>query len=118
MIIFRATNEVAKINKGLIMLPALITEDDIDVERRLLSQFGTTRADWIAVAQAVVGAKNDATAFDPLSAGGLFAYIYGTRSVRELLVPKGYEVCRQDNVEATYSPVRGVKVIYQSADKA
>ncbi len=100
------------------MLPAVITQDEIDVERRLQDQFGTARADWIAVAQAAVGARNDATAFDPANAGGLFAYIYGTRSVRDLLVPKGYDVCRQDNVEATYSAHRGLKVIYQTGDSA
>lgn len=100
------------------MLPASIIRDDVDVDRRLYEQFGTDRADWITVVQAVVGARRDTTAFDPANAEGLFAYIFGTRAVRELLVARGYEPCRRDKVEATYSASRAVKVIYQSADRA
>jgi len=101
------------------MLPAAnIIRAETDVERRLHDQFGTSRADWIAVAHAAVLARNDATLFDPSNAAGQLAYIYGTRAVRGLLVPKGYEVSRQDNVEATYSRDRQLKVIYQNVDWA
>lgn len=99
-------------------LPVTIIRDEVDVERKLLDQFGTTRPDWIGVVHATVLARNDTTLFDPSNAAGQFAYIYGTRATRSLLVPKGYEISRQDNVEATYSPERHLKVIYQNVDCA
>lgn len=100
------------------MRPATIVTDEIEVDRRLAQQFGTTRADWIGVTHAVVLARNDTTPFDPASAPGQFAYIFGTRAVRTLLLSKGYEIQREDNVEITFSDGRGVKVIYQNVDAA
>jgi hypothetical protein len=83
-----------------------------------MDHFGTTVEDWIAVAHHVVTARADSSPYDPASASGLFGYIYGTRATRSLLVPKGYVQVREDNVEATYSADRHLKVIYQNADWA
>ena len=117
MLIFSTTNEVEKINTTWPMQATAIIRDEPEVEDRLV-QFGANRADWISVAQSAVAARNDATLFDPASAAGQFAYIHGTRAIRALLVPKGYEICREDNVESTYSSQRKLKVIYQNVDWA
>lgn len=95
----------------------LVTEE-WDVETRLWELFGVTREEMRRVVLAAVTAKNDAIDSDPSNAAGTLAYIYGTRELRELLGPKGYLIDRTGNVEATYDPSRGRKIIYQNTTTA
>ena len=55
---------------------------------------------------------------DPATAEGQFAYIYGTRFLRNLFRTKGYGLYRQDNVEGVQHAQRNLKIIYQSVDLA
>lgn len=96
----------------------MIVRETVDVERRLLRLFGTTRGEWIEAAALAASARADAVAFDALSAPGTFAYLYGLRAVRALLMPKGFKIAREDNIEASYSAERALKVVYQNADSA
>lgn len=72
----------------------------------------------LRIVHTVVTAHNDATDHDPKSAAGQFRYIYGTRALRDILCLKGWEIDREDNIEAVYHPEMGIKIVYQSVDKA
>lgn len=55
---------------------------------------------------------------DPITAGGFFAYSYGTRALRELFLSKGWLADGQDNIASVVHPETGVKIIFQSTDTA
>lgn len=96
-----------------------IIEDSLDVTNRL-DLFGVTKSELSQVVLKVVMARNNVVSSDPITAPGLFAYIYGTRALRELFMRKSddWEIDRSENIEATYNKVSGIKIIYQSADCA
>ena len=99
------------------MKPLMIYRDQFEVELKL-NELGVNREELLEVVKKVVAARNNAVAFDPLSTKGQFGFIYGTRAIREALCPKGWVVDRKDNVESTFNPSLGVKIIYQNADSA
>ncbi len=88
-----------------------------EVDNRL-KKFNVTKADLSEVIAKVVTARNQSVSIDPLAAGGLFAYIYGTRAIRELLLKKGWKLDRSENIESTCNEETGVKIVYQSAESA
>jgi len=94
-----------------------VLKEEIEVTTRLTT-LGATKPELLEVVRAAVGGRRDAVPYDPLSAGGQFAYIYGTRRLRAIFVPQGWEICRTDNIESIFNPVRGIKIIYQSAERA
>jgi hypothetical protein len=99
------------------MQPARIYRENDEIDRRLV-EFGVTREELIEVVRAVVAARADAIDDDPASAEGLFAYIYGTRAIRQVFKRNGWLRYREDNVESVRHPDRNLKVIYQSVDFA
>lgn len=101
------------------MKPCKIIKEEIDVDARL-AEFGVSRDDLLRIVRAVVTAHNDAVPFDPITASGLFRYIYGTRATREVFcgAPLAWRVCRVRGIESAYDPANGRKVIYQSVDRA
>lgn len=115
-IIFPSTIEVEKIIEAF-MQTSRIYSDDWDIDARL-SEFNVTRAELYAVVREVVGARGSTVPDDPLSAGGQFAYIFGTRYLRSLLRSKGWLVSRRDNIEANVHPDRNLKVVHQNVDGA
>lgn len=99
------------------MIPVRLYRHDEEVEDRL-KDFGVSRDELIDIARAVVAARADAIADDPASAEGLLAYIYGTRTMRQVFKARGWLRHREDNVESVRHPDRDLKVIYQSVDAA
>jgi hypothetical protein len=97
--------------------PKLFLED-WSIEAKLNATFGVSRQDLIGVVRDVVAARADAVEDDPLSAAGQFAYIYGTRSIRQALRRAGWIRHRQDNLELAKHPERDILVAYQSVDLA
>jgi hypothetical protein len=120
-IIFTSTNEVEKIIEAPAMIPERTPErvysEDWEIDQRLVA-FGVTRAELIEVARGVVAGRADATENDPASAGGQFAYIFGTRYLRSLFRTKKWVLHRQENIEAVKHPDRDSRIIYQSVDIA
>jgi hypothetical protein len=114
MLRFLASFEATKLNMEC---RVLILNEEAEVVTRL-EQLGTTKAELIDVVRAAVGGRRQATPFDPLSAGGQFAWIYGTRQLRAIFVNKGWESCRADNIESVFNPAIGIKIMYQSAERA
>ena len=90
-------------------------ESEVDARLR---EFGVTRAELIEVVQEVVARRADAIDDDPLSAEGLFAYIFGTRAMRRVFRKNGWLRQRLDNIESVRHPDRNLTVVYQSVDIA
>ena|ERR1700733_3539391 len=99
------------------MLATRLYVEAHEIDARLIP-FGATREEFFEVVRGVVGARADAVENDPITAEGLFAYIFGTRFVRSLFRTKGWHIHRKDNIEAVRHPNRDLRVIYQSVDLA
>ena len=54
----------------------------------------------------------------PLNAAGQLSYIYGTGALRDTLRAKGWQIDRTGNIESTYDPKTGIKIVFQNADSA
>lgn len=89
-----------------------------EVTERLQAVFDCSKDECIDVVREVVGARADVVDDDPVTAGGLFAYIHGTRNVRGLFRSKGWLSYRRDNIEGVRHVSRDIKVIYQNVDLA
>jgi hypothetical protein len=46
------------------------------------------------------------------------SYIYGTGALRDMLRAKGWQIDRTSNIEATFDPNTGMKIVFQNADSA
>lgn len=99
------------------MLTARIYAEASEIDDRL-RPFGVERRELIEIVRAVVAARAEAVADDPLSAEGLLAYIYGTRLLRQVFRANGWLPHRQENIEAVRHPERPQRVVYQSVDIA
>jgi hypothetical protein len=99
------------------MLAARIYAEEVEVDRRLQG-FGVTREELIRIVREVVAARADAVEDDPVTAGGLFAYIYGTRHLRGVFRQKKWLRHRQENIEAVKHPGKDLRIVYQSVDLA
>ena len=96
----------------------VIFSEELEIASRL-SQFGITRQELIEVVHAATVARNDTVEnLDPANGGGLLSWIYGTRFLRSLLLSKGWEVDRKENVESVVNHKLGLKFIFQNTDTA
>lgn len=94
-----------------------IVARDYEVASRL-DELGLTAAELIGVVQQAVAARADAVLNHPLNAPGQLSYIYGTGALRDTLRAKGWQIDRTDNIEATFDPRTGMKIVFQNADSA
>lgn len=83
-----------------------------------LDQLGLSAAELIGVVHQAVAAKANFVLNHPLNAAGQLSYIFGTGALRDTLRLKGWEIDRTGNVEATYDPTSGIKIVFQNADSA
>src|SRR5579884_3266045 len=83
-----------------------------------LEQLGAPKSALLEIVRAAVGGRRNCTGYHPLSAGGLLSWIEGTAQLRRIFVPLGWEICRRDNIESVYSQDRGIKIIFQNAERA
>lgn len=117
MLISSATNEVEEINMGPKMAADRIYAQDYEAGSRL-DQLGLSAPELIGVVHQAVAAKANFVLNHPLNGAGQLSYIFGTGALRDALRPKGWQIDRTGNVEATYDPVRGNKIVFQNADSA
>jgi hypothetical protein len=94
-----------------------IVAQDYEVSTRL-DELGLIAGDLIAVVKQAVAAKAGYVLNQPVNAAGQLSYIYGTSALREVLRPKGWQIDRTGNIEATYDPKSGIKIVFQNADSA
>ncbi len=83
-----------------------------------LESLGLTAGDLIEVVKRAVGAKAAAVPTFPANAAGQLSYIFGTGALREVLLAKGWQMDRMGNIESTYNPAIGIKIVFQNADSA
>jgi hypothetical protein len=94
-----------------------IIAQDYEVGLRL-DQLGLSASEMIGVVHQAVAAKANYVLNHPLNAAGQLSYIYGTGALRDALRTKGWEIDRTGNIEATYNPRTGMKIVFQNADSA
>jgi hypothetical protein len=97
-------------------LPVMVTVPrQVD---QMLREIGLTREIVRDIALAAAGARADALAVDPSGSAGMLSYIYGVRTTRLKLVPRGWKVAREGHVESTVSHELGVQLCFQNVDRA
>jgi hypothetical protein len=94
-----------------------IIVQDYEVASRL-DQLGLSATELIGVVHQAVAAKASFVLNHPVNAAGQLSYIYGTGALRDTLRPKGWRIDRTGNIEATFDPKTGIKVVFQNADNA
>lgn len=99
------------------LLEETIYKANEDVNQKL-ECLGATREELLDVVGAVELAKNNTIITDPVTAGGQFAYIYGTRAIRNLFIPKGYVQRTNNGIEEVYNSSTGVRIVFQNVDSA
>ena len=90
---------------------------DEEVDKRL-EKLGLNKQGLIEVAYEVALARKSCTAYDAKNAPGSLAYFSGTKTLREIFCPKGWEVDRKDSVESIINSAGTIKVIFQNVDCA
>lgn len=103
--------------KGMHMHAVRIYREPIEVADRL-SQFGISVEEVFPLINAVIAARNDVVAVDARTAGGSKAYFAGTRHLRFLFLPKGWEMDSTNGIESVVHPESGIRIVYQSVDQA
>lgn len=96
---------------------SVVVSDSINVKQDL-SILGLTPEIVADVARQSAYARADALDVDPRGASGTFAYHRGVRAIRLHLIPKGWRICREGNVESTINDDLGVRLIFQNVDIA
>ncbi len=94
-----------------------VLRDHKVVEERL-SGFGTTRNEILEIVLAAVAARNESVRNDPNTAAGLLSWIYGTRRLREIFLPKGWKLDRDNGLESVVNEDSGIKIVFQNASCA
>lgn len=94
-----------------------IVAQDYEVSSRL-HDLGLSASELIGVVHQAVAAKANFVLNHPLNAAGQLSYIYGTGALRDALRTKGWQIDRTGNIEATYDPKTGIKIVFQNADSA
>lgn len=91
-------------------------EEPYDRDKRL-RELGLSRDVLIQIVEACVIGRGDTTDNDPRSAGGYFAYSFGTRRMRELYRGKdGWEKGQVDGIETIDHHGRRIRVAVVSTD--
>ncbi len=99
------------------MVTTKILSDPVDCHSRI-AELGLDYDKLIDVALVAAGASRDSTKHDPPNAPGIFAYIYGTRALRDNFVGDAWVADRTDSVESIFSERRKLRVVYQNVDCA
>ncbi len=88
-----------------------IIAQDYEVASRL-DQLGLSAPELIGVVHQAVAAKAGFVLNHPVNAAGQLSYIYGTGALRDTLRTKGWQIDRTGNIEATFDPKTGIKIVF------
>lgn len=97
-------------------IPA-IARDEWQVNQAL-RELGLSKEIVRRIAFAAASARNDATPLDPSFSPGMLSYIHGVRETRLALLPLGWEMSREGNVDLTVNRAKGIQVCFQNVDLA
>ncbi len=100
------------------MLAARIYSTEWEVDRRLDDLFAVSRNDLIEVVRLALAQRLNCVAADALSAPGQKSYLHGTKHLRLLFLRNGWEIDRRENIESSFDPKSGRRVVFQNVDAA
>lgn len=86
--------------------------------RQSLALLGLTEEIVREVAFAATGARASCLKVDPSGAPGSLSYFMGVRHIRLSLLPAGWVLARDGNVESTVNHELGVQLVFQNVDRA
>ena len=112
MLIFLSSIEVQKINMHL---SKKTLEHPVEVHKRL-DELCLTLEQVRSVVDAMVSGRANSTANDPSSAPGLLSWIHGTRRLREVTLPNGWEKDDHDQQPSVVSPNKTVRLSVMNTD--
>lgn len=98
------------------MNEAILLTDPIEVGNRL-EELGVSRAILMSGIDAMVGARASCTLNDPPSAPGYMSWSYGTRRMREELIPFGWERSEEGQLSSVYNPKLNIKIVVCNTDE-
>lgn len=96
---------------------AVVIRDLVEVEDRL-GRFGLTREDLLEVVSAMALARSNCTENDPPSAPGWSSWRDGTRRLREVALPLGWEKDDTENVSSIINRRLGLRIAVANTDDA
>ncbi|MDE7548467.1 hypothetical protein PY793_10785 [Acetobacter fabarum] len=96
----------------------IIRTEEVDIIARLAEHFDVTREELINIVKMAVGARRDSTDDDPISAPGIFSYIFGTRGIRMIFRAKKWVALREKNIESVFNKDTNIRIIFQNVDLA
>ena len=99
------------------MKAAVIFQESETIDEKLAG-FDITQKELIDVALEAIAHRNHATPLHPLNAPGMFSYMWGTKALRQILLPKGWEIDRTNGVEAVSNSRLNKSIIFQNVDYA
>ena len=98
-------------------MPSTIRKEDWYVNSRL-GELGLNKDDLIQVIKQAVLARNSTTDNDATIASGMLSYLAGTRALREMFRPKGWEIDRTDQIESIFDKVTLNRIAFLNGDCA
>lgn len=98
------------------MNQALVLDTDIDVRDYLEAHFQVTKKDMLEVVRNAAFAYMDSTDYHPVIHGGSSAWFEIVRSLRELLLPQGWEILYEEGLDKTVNDDLGLSIICTSGN--
>ena len=94
----------------------LIFNSPIEVTNKLDSIFGLSRDNLMEVVERMVAARNSCTENDPPSAPGWKSWCDGTRRLREVVRPLGWEKDEDGHISSVFDKARNIKIAVCNTD--
>jgi hypothetical protein len=96
-------------------MSALPLSNPIEVRNRL-EQLRVTKEQLLEVVGAAIGARRNCTSFDPRSAPGWSSWREGNRRLREILVPRGWELDEAEGIPSVIHRSQRIKITMCNTD--
>jgi hypothetical protein len=97
-------------------MAAIIYADPRQADRRLAQYFNSTRAQWVEVVKASVGARGGCTTNNARSAPGFYAWDAGITQMRRIFCREGYEAACEDGIELIVNRELNRKITVMNTD--
>jgi hypothetical protein len=97
------------------LMNAILITEPLKIDKRLES-LGLSKEHFKPVSDAMRTARNSTTDNDPMGAGGILSWITGTRRIREILIPLGWERDTSGGIPSIFSPKHKIRIAVLNAD--
>lgn len=99
------------------MAQVKMVTDPIDAANEL-AQFGISLAVAHKIARVASAGRASALDIDVAFAPGMLSHIQGNRQIRRELLPRGWRIGRQNNVESVVNDELAIQIVFQNVDRA